>query len=283
MGGQHEMHHAKPDVSYSRLQMVARDVEMRRPDLVAQMRGNGDVAGLEYEGLDKALHLKPGTSDPVMEFPIKRTEGVLKGKDQLSSDVAAGLETIASSVLDASLHVCAHADRELLRRLVTDMGFPKTREEPGHPLPMASWNARIFSEDTAACLAAKGASIRAEVAATARLVGEAMQTLSGPVRSDEELKDRYLDFYVTLADVLVPAEAQSSFMQRLRRGLLGGAGLPERTETDSREEAMLRIRSFLEADFPSNFLPSWRPYGGSEAKARKRAAQLMCGKVRSKL
>lgn len=275
--GQHQMHHAKPDVAYSRLQMVARDVEARRPDLVAKMRGNGDIAGLEYDGLTKALHLKPGESDPVMDFPIKRTESVLEGKDQLGSDVAAGLDTIASAVLDASLHVCANTDRALLRRLVTDMGYPKTREEPGHVLPMASWNDRVFSEDTAAYLADKSAAIKAEVAATARLVGEAVQAQSGPLRSDEDFKSRYLDFYLALADVMVSADAQRSFMSRLCQGLLRGARMPEPHATESREQAIPRIRSFLEADIPSNFLSSWRCFGGSEAKARERAAQLMCG------
>jgi hypothetical protein len=274
--GQHQMHHAKPDVAYSRLQMVARDVEARRPDLVAKMRGNGDVAGLEYGGLAKALHMRPG-EDPVMDFPIKRTECVLEGKDQLRSDVAAGLETIASGVLDASLHVCANADCALLRRLVADMGYPKTREESGHVLPMASWNDRVFCEDTVAHLAEKSTAIKAEVAATARLVGEAVQAESGPLRSDEDLKSHYLDFYLALADVMVSADAQSSFMSRLRRGLLRGARLPESQTTETREQAMPRIRSFLQADIPSNFLPSWRPFGGSEAKARERAAQLMCG------
>lgn len=144
-------------------------------------------------------------------------------------------------------------------------------------LPMASWNNRVFCEDTVAHLAEKSTAIKAEVAATARLVGEAVQAQSGPLRSDEDLKSRYLDFYLALADVMVSADAQSSFMSRLRRGLLRGARLPESQTTETREQAMPRIRSFLQADIPSNFLPSWRPFGGSEAKARERAAQLMCG------
>jgi len=281
--GPHHMHHAKPDVAYSRLQMVARDVEKRRPDLVARMRGNGDIVGLEYDGLAKALHMKPGESDPVMDFPIKRTECVLEGKDQLKSDIAVGLETIVCGVLDASLHVCSHADRALLRRLVADMGFPKTREEPGHVLPMASWNAQVFSEKTAAYLADHAESIRAEASETARLVGAAVQAQSGVVRSDEDLKSRYLDFYLALADVMVSSDDQRRFVLRLRRGLLQGARLPEPLGPESREQAMPRIRSFLEADLPSNFLPSWRPYGGSEAAARRRAARLVSGGVASKL
>merc|ERR1712137_392785 len=84
--GPHHLHHAKPDVSYALLPKISMDLEQRRPDLMAKMRGTTNIERLEYaQGpkkvvMEEAKLLDPTKDAPSMQFPWLRTEAVRAGK-----------------------------------------------------------------------------------------------------------------------------------------------------------------------------------------------------------
>lgn len=270
--GPHHLHHAKPDVSYSVLPRVCLELEQRRPDLMAKSRSTADVERLEHSGLAEAKHLDPLNDEPSMQFPWERTKAVRAGKDELALDLPAGVAKITKAVLDSALHVCTTADRELLRSVTRDMGFASTKEDdPDHPMPASSWATSVFADSTVRHLTSAREQILQEVDTVARRVGELVHANGGHIAGDEDLKSRYLDFFVALADATVSQEEQESFARAFAARISPHA---VDAQARTRPEIIKRLRCHLESALPSNFMPDRWWYGGSEEKTRRRMAEM---------
>jgi hypothetical protein len=305
------MHHAKSDVSYSRLQRVCVEVEATHPTAKAKARGNADLRALEST---PALppHLAPD-ADPPCAFPSARTERVEAALGLLGEDPAAAVAGVAGAVLDSALHCCTTADRGLLRDIHKGMRQRKADERvlgAPHPLPTKDWAASVLSEEAAERLRdhALGGKIRAEVQKAARAVGGAMaafetqtqtQAAAGGgggggepgshsggapqrVAAGDAIRERYLEFFTSAADVFVPPEQQAAFAERWRRKATKvKAKATEAPAAEGRAEMLRRLRAHLESPLPSNFLrsnPTLQGYGtGSERKTRRRVSELLFG------
>ena len=264
--GPHDLHHAKSDVSSSRLPAVCREIEERRPELKVVARGNEDLRTLERE------HVLPPkrteTSPSAVEFPSDRTALVMESKELLAHDPQQAVSGFAEAALKSALHCCCNADRELLREIHKEMRFGRPKGD-NHPLPVEMWHKTVFADETAAYLQAEGDRILAEVANTARGVGARV----APMADDNELKTRYLDFFTALADEMVAPEQQALFLERL------AASLPAPTADSA--SAADALRQALEAPVPSDFMRKKMPKT-HPAKTRQKVANLLSG-IRSRL
>jgi len=283
--GAHDLHHAKPDVSYSLLPRISVELRERRPDLTAKCRGNGDVEGLEHagsqlEGLAKAKHLDE-SSPSSMQFAWLRTEAVRAGKATMASNLPGAVAKIAAAVLDSALHVCTTTDRTLLRKLTHDMGYSDSKEvDSDHPVPASGWAKSVFADRTVEQLVVARGKIHHEVAAVAHAVGENVLGSGGPVDSDADLKLRYVDFFIALGDTIVPARDQHAFARAFAEHIA-----PERNyePTQSRDDMLRRLKCHLESDVPSNFMADRSCYGGCEVKTRRQMTEIVFGRPRAKL
>jgi hypothetical protein len=205
--GAHHMHHAKSDVSYALLPKICADVEANHPDLKLSSRGNDDLKSLEY------THEMPPklveSDEQSMQFPWERTLAIRAGKDMMSSDPASAVAKIAEAVLTSALHCCTTADRALLTKIHKDMKLPGKRQPKGHPVPIAEWPQTVLSDRTVELLLAKSDHITAEVTTVAKNVGAKMPKL----HSDADIKGKYLEFFVALADTMVSPEQQQLFAE----------------------------------------------------------------------
>lgn len=264
--GPHDLHHAKSDVSYSRLPAVCRELEERRPELKVVARENEDLRTLEHKHM---LPPKRTEASPVsLEFPSDRTALVLESKELLAHDPQQAVSGFAEAALQSALHCCCNADRDLLREVHKEMrlGRPKGN---GHPLPAETWHETVFADETTAYLRAEGDRIKAEVASVARGVGARV----APMACDDDIKARYLDFFKALADEMVGPEQQALFLERL------AASLPAPSADSS--SAAETLRQVLEAPVPSNFMRKKMPKT-YPANTRQRVANLVSG-IRSRL
>jgi len=264
--GPHDLHHAKSDVSYSRLPAVCRELEERRPELKVVARETEDLRTLErkHQLPPKRTEASPAS----VEFPSDRTALVLESKELLACDPQQAVSGFAEAALRSALHCCCNADRDLLREIHKEMrlGQPKGND---HPLPVETWHETIFADETTAYLRVEGDRIKAEVASAARGVGARV----APMACDDEIKARYLDFFKALADEMVGPEQQALFLERL------AATLPAPSAKTS--SAAETLRQVLEAPVPSNFMRKKMPKT-YPANTRQRVANLVSG-IRSRL
>lgn len=246
---------------------------------MAKSRGTANLEGMEYARGDKrkalaeAKHLDPSLDVPPMPFNWQRTEAVLAGKVQMTSDLPTAMEQISVAVLDSAIHVCTTADLGFLRTMTEDMGFPhKQDEDPRHPIPVSRWSTEVFTSENVNQIQDAHMRIHREVSEVARKVGGFVQANNGLIRSDDDLKLRYFDFFVALAESLVPAEDQSTFAEAFGKHIS-----PATSHAGTRCELMQRLKAHLESEVPSNFKADRPVSGGSERQARQRLIDLFLG------
>ena len=102
-----------------------------------------------------------------------------------------------------------------------------------------------------------------------------------PVRTDEELKLRYFDFFVALADEMTTPEARSVFYQRYaERFATGGDGNGDGDGDGNgdgggaAEGVLERVRSFLESKVPDDFARGSRDRRRGTGSYRKTKARV---------
>lgn len=235
------MHHAKSDVSYTLLAKISADVDEKHPHLKLQCRGNGDVRSLEYtESMPPTL---TEISETSMQFPWERTLEIRRGKEMLESDPSAGVAKIAETVVGNALYCCTKADRALLRELHDGMELHRMRQAADHPVPIAHWKSTVLSERNAEYLRVNWGRVEAEVRRVATGVGAKLPK----IKSEKELKDNYLDFFVALVDTMVTSEQQELFMQRYAKSFgIDGKSI-------KRSTLLARLREYLESPVPQDF------------------------------
>jgi len=279
--GAHHLHHAKSDVPYSLLPKICEDIENRRPDLMAKSRGTANLEGMENArgdkktALEEAKHLDPLQDVPPMPFNWQRTESVLAGKDQMTSDLPSAVEQISGAVLDSAIHVCTTADLGFLKKMTHDMGFPKMQDEdPHHPIPASRWSTEVFTSENVKQIQDARVRIQHEVSEVARRVGGLVQAQKGLIGNDDDLKSRYLDFFFALTESLTSVEARSAFVEALVEHISPGS-----SHAIKQCELLQRLKVHLESEVPSNFKADRPVFGGSEEQARQHMRDMFLGPV----
>ena len=272
--GAHHLHHAKSDVAYTRLPAVCVEVEAARPDIKVRARGNADLRALEHGG---ELPPKLGAADgPPETAAFQRARAAALGdalQRILAGDAPAAVRGMAAAALDNALHACTTADRALLRSLHKQMGLRGKYQPAGHPLPVASWHETVLADETVAELTAASGRIRAAVAAVASAVG----ARAPRVGSEEQLKHKYFDYFVALADEMTSPAERALFYQRYAErfpGADGGAGCSAARRT----EVLARVREFLESKVPDDFARGGderRRGTGTHRKTRARVGRML--------
>lgn len=275
--GPHHMHHAKSDVSYALLPKICADVEERKPHLKLAARGNADVQSLEYTHNMPPKLLE--SSEQSMQFPWDRTLAIRESKDRLlRGESESAIAQIAETVLSSALHCCGNADRKLLCQIHKDMKLPSLTQAKDHPVPIAMWPETVLSDSTAELLAASSVRIKAEVRRVAQQAGAKFPRVS----SEEDIKDKYVDFFGVLADTVVSSEHQRLFLQRCAKSF------PTAPQNIDRTSTLARLREFLASPVPANFeRMTGRQYIAKNAKTdygrtRQKMSDVLFGQ-RSKL
>jgi len=266
--GPHHLHHAKSDVAYTRLPAVCVEVEAAHPDIKTRSRGNADLRTLEHSG---KLPPKMGAEDAppeTAEFQRLKVEKLQDAMHKLlDGEAEAAVAAMSSAALDNALHACTTADRELLRSLHQQMGLQGKYQPAGHPVPISSWHKTMLADETVAEIVTATQRIKDAVAGVAASVGARAPRVS----SEEELKGKYFDFFVALADAVTSQEQRSLFYQRLAQRFPGAkSGAP-------RAVVLERMREFLESKVPNNFTGTDKERRGTGTyyKTKERVGQML--------
>jgi fatty acid desaturase len=281
--GAHHMHHAKSNVSYSRLPKMSKEVEDAHPELKLKARQNMDLHTLEYTHKMPPLQEKDAPSSDQRFW--RRTEQVEEGRALLATDPSAGVQKIADAVFSSALHVCTTSDKALLRKVTKDMGHREHKEDPAapSPVPTATWHKTVLSEATSSLLTEQAERIRVEVLAVAEQVGKKLP----PLVDGAAIKEHFLDFFIALADTLTTPAQQMLFFETACASTGGG-----RTESFAKDlgEAKIqlveRLRAYLTAPVPADFSAEARARrrlvsgrgNGKYSQAHQRARELFFGK-----
>ena len=130
-----------------------------------------------------------------------------------------------------------------------------------HPLPHSGFAQSVFSEHAVQQLRQSQALISTRVQEVCTQLGARLQR----VENEAALKRQYLDFFVHLVDVMIPAEQQDRFGHLTAQHM--GAGSHDGSD---RVEFLKRLRAFVEAPVPEDFR---RRKPGGAAVARGGSSQ----------
>jgi hypothetical protein len=281
--GAHHMHHAKSNVSYSRLSKVSEEVEQAHPELKVKARHNTDLQSLEYTHDIAARQERDTPPSDVAGW--KRTAQVQEARVLLATDPAAAVQKIADAVLTSALRTCTTADKGLLRQLTKDMGH-RGRKENGapSPVPTATWHETVLSEATSSLLTEEADRIRGQVMAVARKVGDKTPKLTdGP-----SIKAHYVELFMHLADALTTPEQQIEFFKRACSSTGGGSTEHfEKHFNEGKAQLHTRLQAYLASPVPADFSAEARrkrqtKYGrgkGTYSEAHQRARELFFGEA----
>lgn len=268
--GPHHMHHAKSDVSYSRLPKVCEEVEQRCPHLKLSARTNVHVLELEHT---KAMPAKLQESSPgSLQSSWERAQVMKEAKDLLATNVQDALAQIAGAVFQSAFHTCTTADRSLLCHLHKHMKFRISNGDGANPVAWPTWNKTLLSDETTQILISEKDRIAAEIASVSRQMGARLPIIG----SEEGLKEHYIDFFVALLDTMIGTSQQRIFMQHL-------AATFGRDSVDmDRNALIMRLRRFLESPLPDDFIRRKKANTTTEKHTFERASHLLFG-LHSKL
>jgi len=244
--GPHHMHHAKSDVSYARLPRIAREVE-QSTDFKVKSRSNGDIAALEYT--HNIAPKTAATAEGPGQFAYERTRCVERGIELWASANARNATVeIVRGILHGALHIVKRADRKFLRKVFRDMKLDRSREvDPMHPLPTAQWTETVLSDETARRILDAADALESRT----RLVCDRLATrldAAGLSRASAlDLRKKYVDIFVAIADTFVSKTEQTSFASKL------AARFSTTLDGKRRADFLRRLKIHLHSPIPSNF------------------------------
>jgi len=229
--GSHHIHHARPDINYSKLPRVSKELEEQNPEMKVQFRGNEDLYALE-DATEPGPHLAADTAEPD-QAPWERTLRTRQALQTLFEDPVEAVASLADNVFENTLRVAGQADFGLMRHIhkrfdVDSNGVelePGLSVKEGAHLPFSGWQETVWAEKTQELLHAESSRIRAAVRINGLAVG---RQVAPRIAGQSKLQDCYIEFFRAIADTFAPQETQDSFLRHMAQHFQIGEELHDR-------------------------------------------------------
>jgi len=275
--GAHHLHHAKSDYSYSYLPKISDDIDQKHPHLSTNARGTTDLDSIEWT---HTMPPKRGGNAPAQnQYFWERTCRILDAMELLGEDKEEAMVEISKAVIESAIYCCTKSDKSLLRRIHKGMKigkgpgfldgfygiFTKFEEKK---VPFHSFSETVFADETAEDIASKSEFIIEQVAQVAAGVGKKIE----PMKNGEEIKEKYFDTFIALADYHVSEAEQEQFLKDLVKSL-GVRGPPL-----DRKTIIEILRSELESPVPNDFLKSdYETSNVTQNDVRRKVVEMVAG------